>query len=235
MLFQQPLVPARLIRRYKRFLADVVLEDGQTITVHCPNSGSMKACTGSDWPAMLSRSDNPRRKLAYTLEMVHNGHCWIGINTMRPNHLVREAVEAGRVPALDGYDSIRSEVPYAGDSRIDLLLEQAEGRRCFVEIKNTTLVDDAGHYMFPDAVTKRGRKHLQALAEVARNGDRAVVFFLVQRSDAQVFRPAEEIDPAFSQALKQAMASGVEVLVYRAAVSPHEIQVVEAVPTTFSN
>ena len=233
MRFDEPLLAGRLIRRYKRFLADVVLEDGREVTAHCPNSGSMKACVGPDWPVRLSVSGNPRRKLPYTLEMVHNGRCWIGVNTMRPNHLVREAVLAGTVPELAGYETVRGEVPYAGDSRIDLLLEGG-GRRCFVEVKNTTLVDDDGHFIFPDAVTMRGRKHLQALARTVEGGDRAVAFFLVQRSDARVFRPAEEIDPAFAQALQAAAAAGVEVLAYRAEVSPERIQVVERVPTTLS-
>lgn len=233
MRFDTPLLAGRLIRRYKRFLADVVLEDGREVTAHCPNSGSMKACVGPDWPVRLSVSDNPRRKLPYTLEMVHNGRCWIGVNTMRPNHLVREAMLAGDVAELGGYEVVRNEVPYAGDSRIDLLLEGGRGR-CFVEVKNTTLVDGDGHFIFPDAVTERGRKHLRALIRTVAGGDRAVAFFLVQRADALVFRPAEEIDPAFARTLREAVAAGVEVLAYRAEVSPERIQVVERLPSTLS-
>lgn len=230
MQFDTPLIPGRLIRRYKRFLADVALEDGTCVTAHCPNSGSMTACAGPDWPVRLSVSDNPRRKLAHTVEMVHNGRCWIGVNTMRSNHLVREAVEADLVPELAGYDRVRGEVKYAGDSRIDLLLEAGDGGRCYVEVKNTTLVDGAGHYLFPDAVTVRGRKHLQALLRMVEAGHRAVAFFLVQRSDARAFRPADKIDPAFGAALREAAAAGVEILAYRAAISPQAIRVAAAVP-----
>jgi sugar fermentation stimulation protein A len=229
--FGQSLIAGRLLRRYKRFLADVALEDGRVVTAHCPNSGSMKTCVGLDWPAMLSRSDNPRRKLPYTLEMLHNGTCWIGVNTMRPNHLVREAVEQNAIAELAGYDSIRAEVPYAGDSRIDLLLENAD-QRCYVEIKNTTLIDGTGYYTFPDAVTVRGRKHLEALSRMVAEGHRAVAFFLVQRADAQAFRPADEIDPAFGETLRNAMAVGVEALAYRADVLPQGIEIVAPVPIT---
>lgn len=233
MRFSQPLIPGRLVRRYKRFLADVVLEDGRQVTAHCPNSGSMKTCAGPDWPVMLSVSGNPKRKLPYTLEMLHNGVCWIGVNTMRPNHLVREAVAAGRIPELAGYERIRSEVRYAGRSRIDLLLETGGAPDCYVEVKNVTLIDGQGCYTFPDAVTERGRKHLEALGEMLVQGHRAVVFFLIQRSDASVFRPADEIDPAFGAALRKVMAEGLEVLVYRAEVSPTGIDIVESVESRF--
>lgn len=229
MRFDVPLLEGRLIRRYKRFLADVTLADGEVVTAHCPNSGSMKMCVGEGWPVRLSRSDNPRRKLPYTLEMVHNGRCWIGVHTGRPNHLVLEAVRAGRIAELRGYASARSEVPYGRNSRIDLLLED-DARRCYVEVKNTTLIDGEGAFTFPDAVTVRGRKHLFELADRVEAGDRAVAFFLVQRADGDYFRPAHEIDAAFADALVEVAARGVEVLAYRAEVSPQAIELCERLP-----
>lgn len=229
MQLPQPLLAGRLIRRYKRFLADVRLDNGQVVTAHCPNSGRMTACVGDGWPVRLSRSDNPRRKLAYTLEMVHNGACWIGIHTGRANHLVREAIATARIPELGGYHSLRAEVPYGKGSRIDLLLER-DGQRCFVEVKNTTLVDGRGAFLFPDAVTTRGRKHLLELAHQVSEGDRAVVLFLVQRSDGEFFRPAAEVDAEFDRTLRAVAAGGVEVLAYRAQVSPEAITVCEGVP-----
>lgn len=224
MRFSAPLLGGHLIRRYKRFLVDVRLDDGSEVTAHCPNSGRMTACIGEGWPVRLSQSDNPRRKLPYTLEMVHNGSCWIGVHTGRANAVVREAVEAGDVPELGGYDAIRPEVAYGRGSRIDLLLSRGSSR-CFVEVKSTTLVDGRGAYLFPDAVTERGRRHLHELAEQAAAGDRAVVLFLIQRGDGAFFRPAVEVDPAFDRALRDAVAGGVEVLAYRAAVSPQGIAV----------
>lgn len=229
MRFDPPLLEGRLIRRYKRFLADVALVGGEVVTAHCPNSGSMKMCVGDGWPVRLSRALNPRRKLPYTLEMVHNGRCWIGVHTGRPNHLVLEAVHAGNIPELQGYISARLEVPYGRNSRIDLLLQDGE-RRCYVEVKNTTLVDGEGAFTFPDAVTVRGRKHLFELADRVEAGDRAVAFFLVQRSDGDYFRPAREIDNAFAEALVEVAARGVEVLAYRAEVSPQAIELRERVP-----
>lgn len=228
MRFDEPLLAGRMIRRYKRFLVDVTLESGETVTAHCPNPGSMTACQGEGWPVRLSVSHNPRRKLPYTLEMAHNGVCWIGIHTGRSNALVREAIEAGAIPELTSFDRITGEVRYGRNSRIDLLLEGADGR-CYVEVKNTTLVDGAGAFMFPDAVTTRGRKHLEELVAQVALGDRAAVVFLVQRSDGEFFRPAHEIDPAFAESLATAMAHGVKVLVYRAQVTPESIRVVAPV------
>lgn len=229
MRFDEPLVPGRMVRRYKRFLVDVTLDGGDAVTAHCPNPGSMRACQGEGWPVRLSLSRNPARKLPYTLEMVHNGDCWIGVHTGRANALVREAIAAGRIAGLGGYERITGEVRYGRNSRIDLLLEGERGR-CYVEVKNTTLVDGAGAFMFPDAVTERGRKHLYELADMVAQGHRAAVVFLVQRADGEYFRPAREIDPAFADALAEAAASGVEVLAYRAEVAPERIEVVEPVP-----
>jgi sugar fermentation stimulation protein A len=229
MYFKEPLIPAKLIKRYKRFLADVELENGEIITVHCPNSGSMKSCMMPGWPVRLSRSGNPKRKYACTWEMVHNGNCWIGINTSIPNILAKEAIFNGVIRELQGYSEIRQEVKYGKNSRIDLLLQEGD-KKCYVEVKNVTLVEKDGAYCFPDAVTVRGKKHLHELAEMYRQGQRAVMLFIIQRNDGLFFRPATHIDPAYARALKQVLALGVEILVYRAEVNPYGIEVIEKIP-----
>ncbi len=224
MKFSEPLLKGFLIKRYKRFLADVRLSDNGLLTAHCPNSGSMKTCQEPGWPVMLSDSNNPKRKLRYTWEMVHNGICWIGINTHLANRIAREAIESGTIEELTGYSGIRAEVKYGQNSRIDLLLS-GNGASCYVEIKNVTLVEEDGHYYFPDAVTERGRKHLGELEEMVRRGHRAVMLFVIQRSDGDIFKPADHIDPKYGTALRQAVENGVEVLAYRAEVTPQEISV----------
>ena len=229
MRFDHELIPGRLSRRYKRFLADVELEDGTTTTVHCPNSGSMRGCLGDGWPVLLSLSANPKRKHPLTWEMVHNGRCWIGINTHLANRLAVEAIESGTVTELAGYDALRREVAYGEASRVDILLERSRDR-CFVEVKNVTMVDDRGRFAFPDAVTERGRKHLDELTGVVEHGHRAVMLFIIQRSDGDGFAPADEIDPKYGAALRRAFERGVEILAYRAEVTPPAITVVEPVP-----
>jgi sugar fermentation stimulation protein A len=227
-LFEQKLVTANLIRRYKRFLADVRLADGSELTVHCPNSGSMKACLGDGWPVLLSDSHNPKRKYRWTWELVHNGTCWIGINTHRANRLAVEAITGGIIAELGGFSSLKREVPYGENSRIDILLERNH-KRCFVEVKNVTLIDSMGRYAFPDAVTTRGQKHLVELGRVVAAGDRGVILFVIQRSDGTTFAPADDIDPTYGELLREAASSGVEVLAYRADVEPTGIDLVEAV------
>ena len=222
------LYPALLIRRYKRFLADVELHDGTTITVHCPNSGSMLGCSTPGSLVLLSRSDNPARKYAYTWELVQIDGIWAGINTARPNGLVREAIENGTVAELTGYGAIRPEVPYGTNSRIDLLLAGERGN-CYVEVKNVTLVEGR-RALFPDAVTTRGQKHLRELMEVVRNGHRGVIFFLVQRDDGDEFAPADRIDPEYGRLLRQAANAGVELLAYRTAIAPPRIDLVRSLP-----
>jgi sugar fermentation stimulation protein A len=223
-----PLYPGRLVKRYKRFLADIELTDGTFVTAHCPNSGSMKGCNAPGCPVFLSRSANPHRKLAFTWELVHADGFWVGINTGLPNRLVREGIENGAVRELGGYGSIRPEVRYGTRSRIDLLLEGKNGR-CWVEVKNVTLVEgDAA--LFPDSVTERGQKHLRELMEVVRQGDRGVIFFVVQRGDGNAVAPADAIDPEYGRLLRLAVASGVEVLAYRALVTPEEVRLVERLP-----
>jgi sugar fermentation stimulation protein A len=189
----------------------------------------MESCLGTGWPVRLSDSHNPKRKYRLTWEMVHNGRCWIGINTQHPNRLVHEAINAGTIEELAGYDRIRPEVRYGDRSRIDLLLESGHGT-CYVEVKNVTLVDDQGCYAFPDAVTERGRKHLIELQKVVDQGHRAVMMFVIQRSDGAAFTTADHIDPAYGIELRRAIRAGVEVLAYRAEVTPERIELTEACP-----
>ena len=189
-----PLTSGLLLRRYKRFLADVELADGTVITAHCANSGSMLRCAAPGSPVLLSRSDNPSRKLTHTWELVHADGCWIGINTSMPNRLAREGIEQGIVTELQGYERIRQEVCYGSErSRIDLLLE--EPGLCYVEVKNVTLVMEDGMARFPDAATIRGQKHLRELMTMVESGARAVNFFVVQHGNATAVAPADSIDP----------------------------------------
>lgn len=223
MLFELPLITGKLIQRYKRFLADVVLEDGSAVTAHCPNSGSMKTCTGPGWQVLLSPVDNPKRKLKYTWELVHNGNCWIGINTHRANRLAVEAIQEGWIPELGGYETLQTEKKYGQNSRIDILLTSAE-KKCFVEVKNVTLVEEDGFYKFPDSITSRGLKHLHELSDMVKQGHRAVMLFVIQRSDGTIFKPASKIDPQYTAALKDAYGLGVEILAYRADISSVSIE-----------
>jgi len=221
MKFAEPLLEGRLIRRYKRFLADVRLPDGEVIMAHCPNTGSMLGCQPENARVWLSRSDNPKRKLRYTWELVETSPGMFAcVNTARPNAQVCFAIEAGRVPELAGYTECRREVRYGDEkSRIDLLLSgHPEQPDTWVEVKNVTLAEgDVGY--FPDAVTQRGQKHLRELmAQVAR-GDRAVLFFVVNHTGIEVVRPADHIDARYGELLRQACGAGVEVMAYRAALA----------------
>jgi len=221
------LLTGTLIRRYQRFLADVLLDSGETVTVHCPNSGSMKGCAVPGSPVILSRSDRPGRKYPFTWEMVQVGGCWIGINTGITPALVREGIVAGVVSELQGYDTIRPEVR-CGHSRLDLLLTGGCGT-CWVEVKNVTLAE-GDRALFPDAVTERGQKHLIELMDVVRSGERGVIFFVVQRSDCRAVLPADGIDPRYGDLLREAVAAGVEPLAYRAGVSPGGVVLTSRVP-----
>ena len=224
MKFEQKLARGKFLKRYKRFLVDVETEDGQILTIHCPNSGSMKTCTGPHWPVLFSDSGNPKRKLRHSMEMIQNGACWIGINTHRANGIVVDAIKEGRIHQFPKYDLLKQEVPYGKNSRVDILLKINE-RLCYIEVKNVTLVDDEGFYTFPDAVTSRGLKHLNELEQMVSEGHRAVMFYLVQRSDGHGFRPAADIDPAYAKGLKKAISGGVEVVVYHADVTPGDIEI----------
>ena len=220
-----PLLLGTLVQRYKRFFADLVDQQGDMITVHCPNTGSMKNCVVEGSSCWYSLSDNPKRKLAGTLEIVTTSHGQLaGVNTSRPNYLVREAIEAGWVPELRGYEKIRSEVRYGKEkSRIDLLLEDPVLGRCYVEVKNVTLDKGNGLAEFPDSVTSRGTRHLRELMTMVAQGHRAVLFFCVQLTGAERAEIATNIDPVYAETMAQAVAAGVQVIAWRAALSPEEI------------
>lgn len=221
MRFESPLEAVTLLKRYKRFLADVRRADGSLLTVHVPNSGSMKTCVGDDWPALISDSGNPSRKYRHTLEMVHNGTCWIGVNTSRANALALEALTSGAIPGFADWDDWRGEVRYGENSRIDLLARRGE-LLCYVEVKNVSLLDGEA-VAFPDAVTSRGLKHLHDLMREAERGQRAVLLLTVQRADGAYFRPADSIDPAWCAGLREAVARGVEVIAWRFDPGPEGI------------
>jgi sugar fermentation stimulation protein A len=206
------LIQGTLIQRYQRFKADVKQRNGHIVTAHCPNSGSMLGCSEPGRPVYLSRHNHPKRTLKYTWEMIEMPTSLVGVNTWVPNLLVKESIIRKKIRPLRGYETIRTEVRYGQNSRIDLLLERAE-KRCFVEVKNCTLVEDSAGY-FPDAVTARGLKHLVELQKELRKGSRCVMFYLVQRMDAKRFRPADHIDPAYGEELRRAFRNGVEILVY---------------------
>ncbi len=234
--YDLPLYSGKLLRRYKRFLADVELADGRTVTVHVPNSGSMKTCGEPGSEVVVSDSGNPKRKLRLTLELIRvapgpNG--WAGINTMLPNSIVASAIEAGAIAELAGYESLRREVTVEQGSRLDMVLEGGglDGRRCLVEVKNVTMA--AGQVaLFPDSVTVRGRKHLEVLARGAGRGERAIIFFLVQRPDCSVFSTADSIDPAYGETLRRVTANGVEMLVYRSVLDLEGARI-ESGPMTY--
>ncbi len=210
MQFSSGLVGGTLVRRYQRFLADVQLASGETVTAHCPNTGSMLGLNLPGSRVWLSPATNPERKLAWTWEMVEVDGTRVGVHTGRANGLVREALEAGLLPQLAGFTSCRAEARLSGRSRTDWLLTHADGP-CYVEVKSVTAAVQAGTGFFPDAVSERAAKHVRELAEVVAQGARAAVVFCVQRSDVQVVRPADHIDPAFGVALRQAVSQGVEL------------------------
>jgi sugar fermentation stimulation protein A len=234
MQFPDPLIRGRLQRRYKRFLADITLDDGSEVVAHCANPGSMMGLAEPGAPVWLSPSRNPARKLKYSWELVEvpsdKGQALVGINTGRANALVAEGLEAGKVPELAGYAQRRAEVRYGAKSRIDFLLEEPGRPACYVEVKSVTLKRQPGLAEFPDAVTARGTKHLGELAEMVRQGQRAVLFFLVQRGDCERVAAATDIDPAYAEALDRALAAGVEILCYQCNLSPAGIALDEGLP-----
>jgi sugar fermentation stimulation protein A len=227
MFFNQKLVHGRLIKRYKRFLTDVKLDDGTEVVAHCTNSGSMKSCLEEGAEVYLSPVNDPKRKTKFTWEMIRINDRWVGIHTGRPNQLAVEALRYGQIPGLTGYSEVRPEVKIQ-DSRLDVMA-QNDRETCFIEVKNVTLKE--GEYaLFPDAVTTRGRKHLETLIRLKVEGYRAVMLYIIQRMDVEVFAPAKEIDPGYSETLKKAVESGVEVFPVQAEVSPQGIVLRDVLP-----
>jgi sugar fermentation stimulation protein A len=219
--WDQPLTEAILLKRYKRFLADIKHDDTY-FTVHVPNTGSMTSCWEPNWKCALSKSDNPSRKIPHTLELIHNGDTWIGVNTANANKLVHQWLKKNLIPELSGYSLIQSEKKI-GDSRIDFYLEgHADLPPCYVEVKNVTLKLE-GVAQFPDAVSVRGQKHLKELMELKKAGIRAAMFYVVQREDVQSMKPAHSIDKRYGELLKEAHAAGVEIFVYQCSMNINEI------------
>jgi sugar fermentation stimulation protein A len=236
MQFASDLIQGTLIKRYKRFLADVKLADGSIITAHCPNTGAMTGCAEPGWQVWLSPSNNPKRKLAYTWEIVlTDQNHWIGVNTNKANHIVREALETGLITELVGYQSVQAEVKFGEEnSRIDFLLTDPDKADCFVEVKSVTLLEQ-GKGLFPDAKTLRGQKHLRELSLMAMQGKRAVLLFCVQHSGIHSVGVAQHIDLDYAQALNQAMLSGVQVLCYGCEIAPEKIYINQALPFILQN
>jgi sugar fermentation stimulation protein A len=237
MRFLKPLTRGRLVRRYKRFLADVELEGGELVTASCPNTGSMLGLSAPGTYIWLSTNDSPKRKYRHTWELVENdlgaGPVLVGINTGHPNRLVADAIMEGRLAPFEGYEQLKREQAYGKASRIDLLLEDPVRGRCYVEIKNVHLMRQNGIAEFPDSVTARGLRHLEELGDMAEAGHRAVMMYLIQRGDASHLRMAADIDPAYASGLKRAMARGVEAIAYTCDITCEEIQVARPVPLMF--
>ena len=232
MQFDGPLIEGILRKRYKRFLADVELDSGEVITVYCPNTGSMKGCDIPGSKVWLSYVKSTTRKYPYTWEIVQVSNHMIGINTLRANSLVVSAIEKSLVPKLSDYVSLKQEVKYGTEnSRIDIFLGYND-QNCYVEVKNVTLVDSDRIAYFPDAVSARGQKHLRELMHVVTLGSRGVIFYCVQHTNARLVKPADHIDTKYGELLRQASASGVEILAYQADISPTSIDLVREIPVS---
>jgi sugar fermentation stimulation protein A len=227
MNFETQLIRGHLIKRYKRFLADVKLDSGETITAHCTNSGSMKSCLEENAEVYLSPVNDPKRKTKFTWEMIKIGGNWVGINTGNPNKIAFEAVKNGEIQKLKGYTEVQREVTF-GDSRFDVMAKN-DKETCFIEVKNVTY--KKGEYaLFPDAITSRGKKHLETLIKVKESGMRAVMLYIIQRIDVAVFAPAKKIDPEYAKTLKKANDKGVEIIPMQVKVSPDDIAIVKELP-----
>jgi sugar fermentation stimulation protein A len=230
MLLPQPLVRGRLVQRYKRFFADIVLDDGRAITAHCPNPGAMLGVNLPGQGAFVSWSDDPKRKLPWTLQLVETDTSLVGVNTMLPNRLVAEALAAGAIPELTGYATVRPEVKYAAASRVDFLLEHPDRPPCWLEVKNVHLSRTPGLAEFPDCVAARSTRHLEDLVAQVAVGHRAVALFVVQRMDCDAFKACEDLDPTFARGLEAAAKAGVEVAVYGCEVSTKAVRIGRRMP-----
>ena len=234
MRFPAPLIPATLVKRYKRFLADVVLPNGTTITAHVANPGSMIGLAEPGSRVWLSKSDNPKRKLSHSWELIEvdfgGGRELVGVNTAHPNPLVGAALAVGAISGLSGYDSIRREVKYGKNSRVDFLLESTARKACYVEIKNVHLMRKADLAEFPDAKTERGAKHLEELGDMVAQGHRAVMLYLIQIGSAKRFALARDVDPKYGAAFDRARARGVEAMAWRCVITCDGIEIATPVP-----
>jgi sugar fermentation stimulation protein A len=228
--FPQPLVRGRLVSRYKRFFADVVLDDGTALTAHCPNPGAMLGLNTPGLACWVSRSDDPKRKLAHTLELVEADGGLVGVNTMHPNRLVAEALAQDAIPELTGYATHRREVRYGLNSRVDFLLEHPDRPPAWLEVKNCHLRRAGSLAEFPDCVAARSLKHLRELTARVEAGDRAVMLFVIQRTDCDAFEACHDLDPAYAKGLTEAAARGVEVLCYRCEIDPHRVRIADRIP-----
>ena len=230
MKFEQPLIHGRLIKRYKRFLADIQLESGEVVIAHCTNSGSMKSCIEEGAEVYLTLVNDPKRKTKFTWEMIKINNGWIGVNTMNPNRIAYEEISRGSIPGLENYTNVTREVTY-GDSRFDIMAKN-DIETCFIEVKNVTLKED-GLAQFPDAITTRGLKHLETLIKVKENGMRAVMLYIIQRTDVEHFKPAAHIDKNYADTLLKAYKMGVEIIPLQVKVSPTDITVHKIIPFYF--
>jgi sugar fermentation stimulation protein A len=233
--FPSPLARGTLVARYKRFFADVALDDGTEITAHCPNPGAMLGLNTPGLRAWVSRSDDPKRKLAYTLELVEADGGLVGINTMHPNRLVAEALAADHFPELTGYATHRREVKYGVNSRVDFLLEAPGRPPCWLEVKNCHLRRSGSLAEFPDCVAARSLKHLKELTARVEAGERAVMLFVIQRTDCDAFAACHDLDPAYARGLTEAAARGVEVLACACEISPDAVRMAGRVPWAGAN
>ena len=232
MKFHAPLIKGQLVKRYKRFMADVRLENSVVVTAHCANSGSMLSVNEPGAEVWLSPAKNPDRKLKFTWEMIRIKRSLVGINTQHPNTLVAEALAAGKVPTLTGFENLRREVKYGKNSRIDVLLEMADGQHCYVEVKNVTMRRDltkGAPAEFPDGVTARGAKHLVELSDMVKQGHRAVMFYLLQRGDANRMTISRDIDPNYGEVLDNARRAGVEVVAFNCKLTSKAITIAKPV------
>jgi sugar fermentation stimulation protein A len=234
MRFASPLIPAILARRYKRFLADVTFDSGEMTTVHVANPGAMTGLNAPSSKVWLSDSQNPSRKLRYSWELIEtdfgSGSELVGVNTIKPNELVAEALQAGLIPELRGYPTIRREVKYGSNSRADFVLDDGRRSRCYLEVKNVHLMRRPGLAEFPDCVTARGAKHLDDLTHMVDQGARAVLLFVIQIPSADRFAVARDIDPVYAAAFERARGKGVEMLAWRCKVTLERIEIVAPVP-----
>ncbi|MBP9673743.1 MAG: DNA/RNA nuclease SfsA [Bacteriovoracaceae bacterium] len=229
MIFKTPLVRGFFIKRYKRFFADIRLEDGRVVVAHVPNTGSMLSCLEDNIPCALSFDPNPKRKLSYTLEMTFNGVTWIGLNTLKTNYLVEEALQNAVISECQGYSKILREQTI-GDSRLDFLLSQHPSRKdLYLEVKNVTLKEN-NVALFPDAVSTRGHKHLKELMNIKKSSCDSALLFVIQREDTALFSPAQKIDPFYTELFYSAQAMGVLILAYSCQVSPQEIKIYQSIP-----